>query len=63
MTKREALEKWRRDVGAHRDESQWFYEQAEANECARIILAEQVVELQANIKCLENTLSSLEEES
>lgn len=37
-----ALEKWRQDVGSRRDETQWFYEQAKANECARIILAEEL---------------------
>lgn len=46
------LERWRKEVGERREESQWFYEQAEANEAARIILAEYVEELKAEIEKL-----------
>ena len=50
------LNRWRRLVGARRDESLWFYEQAEANECARIILIEYVEELKAKVEELETEL-------
>lgn len=50
------LTHWRTSVGEHRSETQWFYDQAETNEAARIILSEEVEELKSQIAGLAKVL-------
>ena len=61
MNRRFAIEKWHREVGARRDETEWFYKQAEANECARIVLCQHVGDLLSKIERLEAKIEKLEQ--
>lgn len=49
-----AMKRWEQLVGRRKNETQWFYEQAKANECSRIILSECIAELEAEIRALKS---------